>query len=140
MVKILPVRINSQYLAPVKTTCLSYNPYNYVCIPSFEHQEIGGQSCEKISFLPSFLFFFSQPVFSYFLRRALATTNHTLVFPIPPGTPPAIVYLRPGKVSPPSPHVPPSSWLALHDFACNGQMINMVVGSGQRPCEPGPNL
>jgi hypothetical protein len=79
-----------------------------VCIPRFEHQEIGGQSCEKISLLPSFLFFFSQPVFSYFLRYASATTNHTLVFPTPPGTPPAIIYLWPGKVSPPSPHVPPS--------------------------------
>jgi len=111
-----------------------------VCIPSFEHQEIEGQSCEKINLLPSFLFFFSQPVFSYFLRRASATTNHTLVFPTPPGTPPTILYLWPGKVSPPSPHVPPSSWWALHDFACNCQMINMVVGPGQRPCEPGSNL
>jgi hypothetical protein len=25
----------------------------------------------------------------------------------------------------------------LHDFSCNDQIFNMVVGSGQQPCSPG---
>jgi len=73
------------------------------------------------------------PLFLYSASAAIFVTSHTLDFPALQRTPPAPFLLRPDK--------PPSSfslvsprWWSLHDFASNGQTIDMVAGLNRRPC------
>jgi hypothetical protein len=89
------------------------------------------------------LFILSLLAFSLSPRRAFTTiiaTSYTLDYPTPLGTPPLALLIRPSK-----PYSSFSSWNPLsvhcmHNYTCNGQIINMVIRVGQWPCGPGLDL